>query len=304
MNIASKIKKHGVLGSAKIAVSLAAWKAKQIRNAYYRWAVRKASRFNHPTVGDMVQIEKDLIAAGVTVYDYEPRVENFVAFQETHYFPLDYHGGINGPVWDEKLLEHWIAAERLGLESYQPEDIYIDIAAANSPWAKTLRERLGIQAFAIDLSEVGVEYKDLPYYKIENATASSFADGAVSGASLQCAYEMFMGNDDTNLLGELARILKPGGKVVIVPLYMHTHYCAYSSPAYYGKGNSDVLAQEYVCTDWYGIPSARFYDANSLKKRVLDPIERLGMSYKLLVLRNKADLGKSIYCHFILEITK
>jgi hypothetical protein len=64
------------------------------------------------------------------------------------------------------------------------------------------------------------------------------------------------------------------------------------------------LAKEYVCCDWNGIPSARFYDVHQLKKRVLDPIEDLGMEYQLLALRNKTDLGKGIYCHFILEITK
>jgi hypothetical protein len=34
MNITNKFKKHGVLGSAKIAVSLVNGKAKKIRNAY------------------------------------------------------------------------------------------------------------------------------------------------------------------------------------------------------------------------------------------------------------------------------
>lgn len=300
MNIVTKIRKHGLAGSTKIVLGLAAGK---LRNAYCRWAVRKAPKYIGPNVSELAKIEGDFHAAGITVHDYEPRVEDFAAFQAANYFPFDYHGGIDGPVWDEKLLEHWIAAERLRLTSYQPEDIYIDVAAGSSPWAKTLRDRFGISAFAIDL-EVGPAYKDLPFYRMENATVTTFADASVNGASLQCAYEMFMGDDDTNLLKEFARILKPGGKVVIVPLYMDTHYCAYATPEYYGKGNSDVLAKEYVCCDWNGIPSARFYDVNQLKKRVLDPIGKLGMKYQLLALRNKTELGKDIYCHFILEITR
>lgn len=154
------------------------------------------------------------------------------------------------------------------------------------------------------MSEVRASYKDLPFYKRENATETTFPDESVKGASLQCAYEMFMGLDDTKLLKEIARILMHGGKVVIAPLYLHTHYCSYSSAEYFGKGYSDVSAHEYVCCDWDGIPSARFYDAITLKKRVLDEIDRLGMRYQLLALRNKTDLGKNIYCHFILEITK
>lgn len=303
MNIVCKIRKHGLLGSAKKAVYLVARRVRTAQYAYYRWAVRKAPRYSHPTALEHNQIEMALRKEGVEIQDYAPRVENFAAFQAANYFSLDYYGGILGPVWDEKLLEHWIAAERLGLAGYQPEDVYIDAAAGHSPWAKVLRERFGISAVAIDL-EVGPAYRNLPYYRKENATSTTFADASVNGVSLQCAYEMFMGDDDTNLLKELARILKPGGKVIIVPLYMDTHYCAYATPEYYGKGNSDNLAKEYVNCAFNGVPSARFYDVNKLRTRVLDPIENLGMRYQLLALRNKAELGRGIYCHFILEITK
>jgi ubiquinone/menaquinone biosynthesis C-methylase UbiE len=121
-------------------------------------------------------------------------------------------------VWNEKLLEHWIAAQRLRLMDYQPTDIYIDVAAANSPWAKALRERLGISAFAMDLCKVGSAYQGLDHYRTENATATSFADGSVSGVSLLCAYEMFTKDDDINLLVEMKRILKPNGKIIIEPI--------------------------------------------------------------------------------------
>ena len=139
---------------------------------------------------------------------------------------------------------------------------------------------------------------------MEDATTTSFPESSVRGISLQCAFEMFAGDDDTNLLKELARILKVGGKAIIVPLYMNTHYCAYATPEFFNSGKAVPLAKEYVCFEWKGIPSARFYDVDALIKRVLNPIEKLGMSYKLLALKNKVELGRNIYCHFILEITK
>lgn len=302
-SLAGKLKKHGILGSTKIVLGLTNATVSKARKAYYRWAVRNAPKHCDATMSELAKIESDLHAAGITVHDYAPKVEDFAAFQAANYFPQDYCGGVLASVWDEKLLEHWIAAERLGLMSYQPADTYVDIAAGSSSWAKVLRERLGISAFAIDL-KVGPAYSELHFYKEENATSTTFADASVNGVSLQCAYEMFMRDDDTNLLKELARILKPGGKAVIVPLYMHTQYRAYTTPEYYGKGKSDPLAKEYVCCDWNGVPSARFYDVNQLKKRVLDPIGNLGMKYNLLILRNKTGMGKGVYCHFILEITK
>jgi Methyltransferase domain len=239
-----------------------------------------------------------------SVTDYAPDPALFQQFKTKAWFPSNYHGGEAGGVWDEKLLEHWVAGDLLGLWHWGQDDIYVDIAACNSPWAQCLRERLGLSTFAIDLEPVGSSYRDLPYYRSENATQTTFKDSSITGASLQCAYEMFQGQDDQRLIVELARILRPGGKVVILPLYMHTHYCAYSTPEYYGKGYQDPGAKEYIRIDCYGVPSSRKYDALRLKERVLDQILKAGLHYRLLALRNKEALSQEIYCHFILEIEK
>jgi hypothetical protein len=297
MIILNKIKKHGLRRSVKIAGGL-------LSEEFAKWRTRKAPAFKNPTDSELDDIELALLDLGVKIENYKVDPKEFYAFKTAGYFSDDYHGGISGPVWNEKVLEHYLAAERLGLYSYKREDVYVDVAAAGSPWAKSLRDKLGISAFAIDVSLADSEYKDLPFYRVENATAMEFENESVKGASLQCAYEMFMGDDDTNVLNEFSRILRPGGKILILPLYLHTHYCAYSSPKYYGKGHSDPLSKEYIYREWKGIPSARFYDAVSLKRRVLDPIEALGMKYQMFTLKNKKDLGSNIYCHFILEITK
>lgn len=297
MNIVAKIRRHGLRRSAQIA-------SYHAQNFYAKWKTRNVLEFAHPTPSELVVIEEDLAAEGVRVVDYAPDAAGFRAFQKANYFPADYHGGIGGPVWDEKLLEHWIAAERLGLPQYREGDVYVDVAAGSSPWAHALRSSFGIQAFAIDLSLEGSAYKDLAYYRVEDATRSSFGDTSVNGTSLQCSFEMFMGDDDTRFIRELARILKPGGKAVILPLYMHTHYCAYASARFYGHGHADEQAVEYLCRDYDSIPSARYYDVEQFMRRILKPVTELGMTYNLLALRNKSDFGSNIYCHFILEVVK
>jgi hypothetical protein len=85
---------------------------------------------------------------------------------------------------------------------------------------------------------------------------------------------------------------------------MHTHYCAYSTSEYYGKGFSDPDAKEYIRMDCNGVPSSRKYDAQQFKMRVMEPAENAGLKCRMRVLRNKDNLGKNIYCHFILEIEK
>jgi ubiquinone/menaquinone biosynthesis C-methylase UbiE len=306
MNIVQKIRLYGVAGCARKALALAmtrcGWYEWHVR--WYRWRVRNAPRYNNPTPDELDQIERDLHSLGVEIFDYSPSPEDFHAFQAENHFPDNYLGGRNNKVWDEKLLEHWIASERLGLINFGAGDVYLDVAAASSPWAHAVRKFLGIEAYAIDLGQVSEAYKNLSYYRTENATATSFTDASVNGASLHCAYEMFIGNDDVQFVREVARILAPGGKVIILPLYMHTHYCAYSTPEYFGKGYIDPTAKEYVRLDCMGVPSSRKYNAAMLKSRVLDTIVMEGMSYSLLALRNKVELGEGIYCHFILEICR
>ncbi len=299
MNLIDKIQRHGIAGSAKIAL----YKLKS-KSGYTKWQFRHAPVYANPTPAELEQIEQGLLALGIELQDYAPPPVEFHTFKTQDWFPPDYHGGLNSGVWDEKLLEHWISSEKLGVMHYGPQDIYVDVAAAGSTWAQAMRVRKNINAYAIDLCEIGKAYRHLDYYRVENATATTFADSSVSGASLHCAYEMFMGQDDTKLIQELARILKPGGKVVILPLYMHTHYCAYSTPEYFGKGYSDPAAKEYVRLDCRGVPTSRKYNPLKLKERVLEPILAAGLRYKLSVLRNKNEFGKGIYCHFILEIEK
>lgn len=294
--IAERVREYGMLGAARRAVSAG-------RLRYLRWRVRREVEYKSPTPVENARIEDDLRKLRIPVDDYMPSPIAYGAFKDEEYFPLDYHGGREGGVWNEKVLEHWISFELLNLAQFKPSDVYVDIAACTSPWAKVLRERRGLSAFAIDL-ELGPEYRDLPYYREENAVATSFASGSVRGVSLHCAYEMFVGSDDTALLDELARILEPGGKAVIVPLYMHTHYCAYSTAEFFGRGYSDPNAIEYVRLDCFGVPSSRKYDAATFSDRVLRRIEGLGMKYRLLALRNKEQLGSDVYCHFVLEITK
>ena len=299
MSLLVKIKRYGFIGSVGKVSNILKRKGNFF---YWRLIYRDAPVYVNPTSIELEAIERDLVKLGVSIHSYTPPHE-FKEFQKQNWFPTDYHGGLKSGVWDEKLLEHWISSETLELMNFNESDIYVDVAAASSPWAKVLRERRGLSAFAIDLEEKEA-FCHLPYYRVENATKTTFSDACVRGMSLHCAYEMFMGQDDTLFISEAARILKPGGKVVILPLYTHTHYCSYATPDYFDKGYSDPAAKEYIRWDCRGIPSSRKYDAVMLKRRVLDHIESLGMQYKLFALRNKAALGNNIYCHFILEITR
>lgn len=145
-------------------------------------------------------IEQELRSESISLIDYSPLLSEFQRFKAQNWFPSHYHGGIKSGVCDEKLLEHFIALKLLDLNQWVSTDIYVDIAACTSPWASLLRQRLNVKAFAIDMSPVHPEFVDLSYYRSDDATQTSFDDNEISGASLQCAFEMFHGDGDTLLI--------------------------------------------------------------------------------------------------------
>jgi hypothetical protein len=228
-------------------------------------------------------------------------VKEFIRFVQEANLPSNYHGGLKGGVYYEKLLEHFVAWKFLGLGNCF-EVPYVDIAACSSPWAMILRQK-GIEAYAIDLS-VPSKYSALGYYRNEDATRTAFANNSVGGVSLQCAFEMFVGSQDVDLLRELSRILMPGGRTVISPLYMHSVPCFYQTPEYYGKPYGDPESQGFIRRDCWGVPASRKYSPETLKSRVWDTAIAVGLLPAIYVLRNKKEIADGVYLHFILVLEK
>lgn len=298
------IKKHGYRGTvAKVWEVFAGKPLREAKFKYYKFKFRNVNEYQNPTVDELAEIENELKRNGIELHEIIVDKRAFDKFKNSMSFPADYHGGLNSGYWEEKLLEHYLAYELLQIDEFKDDDVYIDVAACGSPWAKILREKMRINAYAIDLEVYGA-YKSLDYYLCQDATKTSFAPSSVKGVSLHCAFEMFVGDDDIYLVKELGRILKPGGKAVIVPLYMHTHYCSYATPEYWGKGISDREAVEYIKREGRCIPSSRKYSAAKLQERILRHIDESKMTYKIHVLNNKHQVSPEIYCHFILEITR
>jgi hypothetical protein len=195
---------------------------------------RSAPEHRNPTAAEYDEINAALGRAAVA---REPLVlsrELFDGFAQSFAFPRDYHGGAEGGVWHEKVLEHFIAYTLCDLPAFRREtDVYLDLAAGGSPWAMLLRQA-DYQSHALDLN-VAERFRGCDYYLTGDATRMPFPDGSARAMSLQCAFEMFGGDSDTRLIAECARVLAPGGTVVIVPLYLAVRHCGYSTPEYYGR---------------------------------------------------------------------
>jgi hypothetical protein len=275
--------------------------ARMCDRAFHLIRTLHAPAYRNPTDAELDAIELRLSALQIQPNDLAVEADEFNKFSIEYRFPGDYHGGVASGVYVEKLFEHFISWKLLDLNN--PRGCtYVDIAACSSPWAVLLRGK-GIRAFAND-QVVNPKYRHLNYYRREDATQSSFKPGSVDRASLQCAYEMFLGDNDIALLRELNRILSPGGKVVICPLYTHVTACFYQTPEYYGQSYGDSGATRYIRRDCWGIPASRKYCPETFKSRVWDNAIQFGLTPTLHVLRNKKQLNKEIYLHFILVLEK
>jgi SAM-dependent methyltransferase len=268
---------------------------------YHLLRTLNAPGYHNPTEAELNEIEHRMSAVGMPVRDLMVDASEFGRFRLRYRFPPGYQGGEASGVYAEKLFEHFIAWKMLGLDRAEGLT-YVDIAACSSPWAHLLRCE-GIRAFATDL-QVHPDFRHLDYYLCEDATRSGFAADSIDLASLQCAYEVFLGGHDIDLLRELSRILSPGGKVVICPLYMHVAACYYQTPEFYGAPYGEPDATRYVRRDCWGVPASRKYSPESLKARVWDSALGFGLTPAIYALRNKHEVSKDIYLHFILVLQK
>ena len=170
------------------------------------------------------QIRTEMEQAGLSVVSYQIDVAAFRDWLDRADFP-EYYVRFYGNVFIEKALEHYVSADLLELRT---DKIFVDVAASSSPWLNIASRLYGVTALALDLSPPAAP---VPGHKLAaDATFLPFRDNSVDAMALHCAYETFEGNADSRLIPEATRVLRDGGRMVILPLYMHHLYYADSSP--------------------------------------------------------------------------
>jgi len=173
---------------------------------------------------------------------------------------------------DKKILEHFIAHQLLDLRSGQ---VYIDVASENSPYPAQFRKRLGVEAYSQDLSYPPGKHG---YTIGSGADSIPVPPASVDAISLQCAFEHFANAVDIRFIREAARILKPGGRCIVVPLYIGGTHLNIVDP---------VLDHSWIQFDENALPVGeldlggtfeRIYSPESLHRIV---IPHIGLHYTL-----------------------
>lgn len=241
------------------------------------------------------KIRADMENAGLQVIPYRIDVADFYKWLDKAAFPKKYADSY-GPKFVEKALEHYLGAKLLELGG---GDVLIDIAAASSPWFEMAERMYGCTAYALDLSfPEDINGKEIG----ADATAMPLPIGFATKMALHCAYEMFEGDADIRLIPEAERVLAPGGRMIILPLYMHNFYFADSSPWADRRGLDYQGAVRVWRDDGSALRFSRKYSVDAFIERV---VKHLGsLSLTIYFIENEKEVDPICYCKFVAVFQK
>jgi SAM-dependent methyltransferase len=241
----------------------------------------------------------EAVAAGLRALDapleeYRLDPERFARFEEKAQYAERYPD-YYGVRMVEKHVEHFLALELLRLG---PGDVFVDIASEDSPAPDIFARLTGATTYWQDIQyEPGLHGRRIG----GDACAMPLPDGFATAAALTCSIEHFERDADMRLCDELGRVLRPGGRLVIAPLYMSPEPAVQTDPVY--SAQADVPFDDgvtiYCQRDWRN-RHGRYYSPRTLEERVL---ARLGKSFDCSIRRiaNHEAIEGHIYLRFALS---
>jgi hypothetical protein len=248
-----------------------------------------------PTVVKMVTA--DLLAAGLPLSTLVTTSGDFHEFLAAAEYAGRYPGYYVGNL-AEKAFEHLASMRLLGVG---PGDVFVDVASEGSPLPDIAHRLYGATSFAQDIMyQPGIVGGRIGGDACEMPVPAGFA----SKAALTCSLEHFEGDADSRLFVEMGRVLRPGGKVAVIPLYMFTRPAVQTDPRY--SASTEVafdLGATVFCSEGWGNRHGRFYSAGSLLERIIVPARHL-FDFDLYQISDPGAIDRGIYARFALLATR
>ncbi len=243
----------------------------------------------HLILNDLRELNND-----VPLQSYEIDLNAYNRWvSEARYPPLLYHVARK-----EKYLEHFVSYDLLRPQS---NATILDVASFRSYFPKIMRSK-GYHVIVQDLVFPPGLTGDLLG---GNASSMDLGDGSVDGMTLHCSFEHFEENSDIAFIRESARVLKPGGRVVILPLYLHQEYITQADPYYMSTGDIPVDAgAEIVAVPGYANRHGRHYSAPTFLSRVYDVAVASRLRPIVMVVKNAKQVAEDCYLKFALVLEK
>lgn len=184
--------------------------------------------------------------------------------------------------YQRKICEYFTVDKILAFSSRCDEPyVYIDAMASSSRWASDVNQKYGIKAYSVDINE---PLNPTYCFVKADVTKMPFEDASIDAISVQSGVELLPGKTDIEFIKEAQRVLKPGGKCIILPLYLNSEFCNLYGRSYYKqkavKDMGEVIS--YVRLD-YDLPFTRLYDLNNLEKRLLATTDNRSCWYLYII---------------------
>ena len=267
------------------------------KQSYYDSSRRPLEAYDY-----FCDLRDQLIVLGITVEDISIDINDFTRWMQEYHEITDNYRTL-GSVCIEKCLEHYLSYKYLDLTT---SDVFIDVAAAGSPYVDILTRRSGIESYRLDLSyPEGIHEKNIGADAGNTKLPADFA----SAMALHCAFECFMGDDDSHFVREASRILNHRGRFVIVPLYLDAVYFIATSP--YCNQKNVILDKEAIKVwrdDNYRVPFSRHYSPKAFLERIYSVLPD-DMEGKIYFIKNLPDVmmhfsKQRVYCYFMFYCSK
>jgi len=220
---------------------------------------------------------------------------------ETNYSTNYYGGNSVHSEFLEKALEHFVSLQLILLNS---ESVIIDIGSANSPFCKIVTQKSGTQ---FSYSQDKIFKHGLHENKIGGlASDLPFGDESVDAITLHCSLEHFEGTQDKDFFREAERVLKKGGKCIVLPLYLSSQYTIHLDPisnllkSYSPDISDDKDAVVRHCDSKQYF--SRHYDVKAFSARIVNNPNLL--EAEILHVENFKEVNKDCYLRFIGVFTK
>jgi len=249
------------------------------------------------------KIQKEILnglkSSGFDIVPYEIDNADYQRYLDLAQYPTySYLDGGKHYCFPEKSLEHYLAFKFLELEK---DDIYIDIANNYSPVPEIYNTISGCVAYRQDMIfPAGIHGNTMG----GNASDLPVCDNFASKMALHCSFEHFEGESDISFIKEVRRVLIPGGKLCILPLYLFSQYSIQLDPEALPSEGMDFETDAilYLFKDGFRTRHARFYDIARLTERICKNMGDLHL--KIFYILNEEQINPHCYVKFVALIEK
>jgi len=233
---------------------------------------------------DENEIKKQLIGTGQSIIDYEIDEVDFNSFCTRYQSIFDNpnYQYYSSPSKSKKIIEYYLSIKFSELNN---NSIVLDVASHRSVFPEIMKKNK-IKTYKQDL-----------YYKTDfdsfiiggNAINIPMPDLSFTNIFLHDSIQHFEKKDDINFIKEAYRLLKPNGKLFLVPIYFYNKNIIFVDPKFSRKKNHTAYNYEVLFLRNYNNAFGRNFTPNNFFNRFISPFDFFDVKIYHIVNSDKFD---------------